>query len=68
MLLGHAKFAPSINGQTNVKCTMGPMARHVDDLACFMKIVMNQANYPKGIADPYKKIVPFDWKVYKSLA
>lgn len=39
MLLGHASFAPSINGQTNVKCAMGPMARHVDDLACFMKIV-----------------------------
>lgn len=38
MLLGHAKFSPSVQGQTIVKCCLGPMARHVDDLACFMKV------------------------------
>lgn len=65
MLLGHGKFSPSVNGQTIVKCCLGPMARYVDDLACFMKVVCDKNNYPKGVADPYKKIIKFDWKIYK---
>lgn len=68
MISGHCKFSPSVGGQNNIKLALGPMSRHVDDLACFMKIVGEQKYNPKGVADPYKKIIPFDWKVYKTLS
>lgn len=40
------------------------MARYVDDLACFMKVVGEEKYNPKGVANPYKKILPFNYSIY----
>lgn len=37
---GHTSFSPSIDGQINIRPTMGPLAKSVEDLSTFLSILM----------------------------
>lgn len=65
---GHTFFSPTIDGQVNIKSTMGPMTRCVEDLALFLDTIMNKEYYSLETLDPYKKLEPFDVKVYKDIS
>lgn len=44
----------------------GPLARSIDSLALWVHITTTESYYA-GLHDPYIKLIPFDFKLYKQI-
>jgi hypothetical protein len=53
----------ALSGKNLILPVNGPMARSIDSLALYMKIITNEQYYDEMI-DPYIKLFPFDLKAY----
>jgi fatty acid amide hydrolase len=60
------KYSLAFNGKDFIKNMNGPLARSIDSLALWVYVTTTESFY-EGFHDPYIKLMPFNFKLYKEI-